>query len=68
MPLDADALGVDGLVGFEVVEQPAGAPAPAESAPQSSSARGWPLLTSPMMPDVSPAPQSACTLPVLRFA
>ena len=28
VPLDADALGIDGLVGLEVVEQPAGAPTP----------------------------------------
>src|SRR5207244_899758 len=35
---------------------------------QSSGLRGCPLLTSPMIPFVSPAPLSACTLPGLIVA
>ena len=61
-PLDADPLRVDGLVGLEVVERAARAPGPGRSAPQSSSLRGWPLLTRPMMPRVRPAPLSAWML------
>ncbi len=36
--------------------------AQADRAPQSSSMRGLPRLTSPMTPEVRPAPLSACTL------
>src|SRR4051812_45522409 len=42
--------------------------AQARSAPQSSTLRGCPLLQSPMMPLVNPAPLSACTLTGINVA
>ena len=59
---DADLLGVHGFIGLEIIEARLAPQAQARSAPQSSSLRGWPLLTRPMMPCVRPSPLSAWTL------
>ena len=60
--LKADLFRVDCLVGFEVVEAAAGAPAPGlQRAPVVEFAR-LALVARPMMPLVRPAPLSSCTL------